>query len=564
LLTNRFLVAGFLSCLAVLLFVVVGFQTGHSADFNYAWSVQYADTLTWSDPLPRYLPGLWAGLGGHDFFFYAPLPFWFIAAVVDPLCFGCAPSTEIILGSAIILIASGFAMFAFLRAFFDPRSAVFGAVIYGLLPYHLLIDWFERQAAGEFTAYVFLPLVALGMERVRRGESGGIILALSVAGLALSHLPTTLLVAHAFAILVLLFVALERGGLPIRLVLLGRFIWFAVLGLALASFYWLPAVMLLDSVSPASLFHDFFEPWRWLYGHEVQQPHVIFARRILVSFVACLPMLVGSTRHAKGSVVAWIWVPAAFAVFMNTAVSDWIWRAWIIDTVQFPWRLMVLVDFATAVAASVMAARISDRQGRQAFLICLTAILSSLVFLAATVPETLRRATTEEPYPDQFGALEYFSPEMTEAVRKRLGQPEIDHFDQSAVLDTLVTIAGEFKGTVGEAAVLDRRARSLTVVPPAGTAVLSLPVQYWFLWTAETATGTNLETRANPATGTLDIVAPASGFPEGPVTVSLPLHESEIAGGAASLLALLALLASSFRRRQRPTRRPAIIDSPAD
>lgn len=552
-LSRTVLIAVLLSVTPIILLTGLGLPDGHSVAFNLAWTTQYSETLTWASPLPRYLPGLWAGFGGHDFFFYAPLPFWLIAVLVDPLCPGCAPSTEFVLGSAVMLVASGFSMFAFLRAFFARQPALFGAVVYAVLPYHLLLDWFARQAAGEFAAYAFIPLAALGIERIRRNEHGGWLLALGVAGVTLSHLPTTLLLGHAFGLLILVFAVLAPGSATGRARMFARFAGFGILGLALASFYWLPAVMLLDTVSPKALFDPYFEAWRWLYGPGQSQPNTTFAFVVLASFLACLPFLLGSVFGARGPVLFWILIPAAFAVFMNSSLSEPIWRVWIIAKVQFPWRLMTVIDFSTAIAAAVLVAGLSRRIGRLIFFGAVLVAVLPFAFLVETVRPKLPDAPPEQTYIAWFAASEYLSPEMTAVVAKRLGKTEMDHFDQYAMADAVADMAAEFDADQAGLTILDQGPRSLTVLAPKGGEPLSLPVQYWFLWQARTAAGEALDLRANPRFGTIDILAPDGGFDEGPVTLSLPFHTSEQVGGAVSLVALAALMILSRRRRHGKT-----------
>jgi hypothetical protein len=546
---KTFLAVVLLSYSVIVLLAVLGLPPGHSAPFNYAWSVQYTDAFSWAYPFPRYLPGLWAGFGGYDFFFYAPLPFWFIAALVDPLCWGCQPSTKFVIGGSVVLVASGFAMFRFLQCFFAVGSAAFGAAVYVILPYHLLIDWFERQAVGEFTAYAFIPLIALGTESIRRNARDGWILTLGVAGTVLSHLPTALLVAHVFSLLFLFFTILEAGGRVFRIRLLARFVWFGGLGLAMASFYWLPAILLLDSVSPKLLFGEYFEAWRWLYGPASTQPNTAFATRVLASFLACVPLLLVSLRYARGGLLVWIVVPAIFALFMNTAPSEPIWREWIISRVQFPWRLMTIVDFATGIAAAVLAANAIDRSSRIILAAALAVSMLPIAFLATTVRYTQPDVSAEQRYLDWFAAAEYFSPEMANILRDRLGQQEIDHFDGHAIAVTIVEMEAEFQNTVAVGEVLDHGPRSLTVVVSQEDPILSLPVQYWFLWKAAEGEGRPLEIRSNPTFGTLDVIAPESGFQGELVSVWLAFHWSELLGIAASLLALLLLVGSSVKIR---------------
>ena len=537
-----------LSGVAVAILVSLGLPPGHSAVVNYPWATQYIAASSWSDPGVRYLPGLWAGLGGHDFFFYAPLPFWPIATVVAPLCPGCSSETAFVLGAALFLVGSGLTMFAFLRSFLEQAPAAVGALVYVLLPYHLLLDWFERQAVGEFTAYAFLPLVALGMERLRRGTGGGAVMAIGVAGTALSHLPTALLAGHAVALLCLVFVVRQTGGTRARLILLARLLGFGSLGLCLAAFYWLPAVMLLDTVSPEVLYAPYFEAWRWLYGLEFNQPNPDFSRLVFVSFLACLPILVASLWFARGQLLVWVLVPSAFAILMNTALAEPIWRDWIIARVQFPWRMMSLVDFSAAVAAGVLATQASR------WVAALTAAVALVpVALVATEVSYRLPAGTDaaERYIDWGGAHEYFSPELTEAVHNRLRGEDIGQFQLARVQVEIAEMARELQTEVDLAPVLERTSRSLLVRGGLDDESLALPVQFWALWRAETADGTALELRALPGFGTLEVIAPDGGFDGEPLRVFLPPHWSERLGFYLTVLALLILSTAVLRPLSR-------------
>ncbi|MDM7932646.1 hypothetical protein [Tabrizicola sp.] len=542
---------GIVSCCTILLLVAVGLPPSNSGSFNHAWTIQYSEALSWTEPFPRNLPGLWAGFGGHDFFFYAPLPFWFVAVFVDPLCPRCGSTTEFAVGSSILLVASGFAMFAFLRRFFDSRPAAFGATFYVLMPYHLLLDWFLRQAAGEFAAYAFIPLVALGIDQIRKGERGTAALTLGVAGTALSHLPTTLLAAHVFGLLVLVLVARADGGWIGKLRLLAGFAWPAMLGLALASFYWLPAVVLLDTVSPHVLFDPYFEAWRWLYAYGAETPNEHFALTVSIAFLACAPLVLGSSLFARGPLLVWILVPTTLALFLNTAPSEPIWRNWIISKAQFPWRMMIFVDFAAGISAAVLLNSAASRVGRFVLSAALIAAVLPTAYLTKQVKLSMDQALPETQYHDGFAAIEYLSPEMNEALRRRLDLPELDHFDQGAVARSIADMATEFARTHPEVNILRTGTRSLTAVGPRDAKVMPLPVQYWSLWTASNSSGTALETRPNPVFGTLDIIAPAGGFDREPVHVSLRYRPSEVIGAVVSVLAMLVLLATSIRARRR-------------
>ena len=168
--------------------------------------------------MPKYLAGLWAGLGGQDFFFYGPLPFFVAAAVADPICSGCGPETLVVLAACLFWVTGGATFYLFMHRYLEARFAAIGAIVYSLLPYHLFVDWLVRQALGEFATYTFLPLVAYGLDAIRKREPHGWVLSLGITGTLLCHLPMSLLAGHVFGLVVLIMIFLKARNqdLPFR------------------------------------------------------------------------------------------------------------------------------------------------------------------------------------------------------------------------------------------------------------------------------------------------------------------------------------------------------------
>ena len=109
-----FISVSVLICLGI--FFSIGVPYGHSIHFNLNWAEAYLYSAKHGEILPRFIPTLWSGFGGYDFFFYAPLPFWIIGHVVAPVCQSCSTETQILLGTFPFLIGSGFTFFCFLSS----------------------------------------------------------------------------------------------------------------------------------------------------------------------------------------------------------------------------------------------------------------------------------------------------------------------------------------------------------------------------------------------------------------------------------------------------------------
>lgn len=536
-------------------FVAAGFSDGHSAKFNDSWMIHYIDAFGWDTLLPRHLPGLWAGLGGYDFFFYGPLPFWFIAAFISPICSGCLPATEFVLGAAVFWLLGGGTFYLFARRYFAPRYAIFGALVYAALPYHLWVDWFIRQAVGEFAAYAFLPLLAFGLDAIRLRQRHGWTLSIGVAGITLCHLPTALLGVHVFGAIALLITWQKWRNKDNAIGFFMAIMGWSALGGLLCAFYWLPAVALLDLVSTDVLYTGHYTAERWLFGLHFDQPDRSFAQIILFSFLAVLPFIVVSSvpfLPPQNALRMWIFVPVILSLLLNLELSAFVWRAWIIQKVQFPWRLMVFVDFSGAIAVAfavmITATRFVPINKARVLIVL---VLLSAVPTAKVVSSGIGWAATEYNAPVNWaGAGEYLSPEMLAVIRDRRAVGNDYALTQREIALEIQKISQEIPATNLAAMAFKSATRHATLTPLRDASRVSVPLQYWSLWRAELDANTPLKLSANPMLGTIDIHAPDGGFQGRTVTLTLPYQPSEKLGFAASILSLLLLVAFVFNARR--------------
>ena len=246
-------------------------------------------------------------------------------------------SYRLLLTWAVILWASGMAMYAWLRRETgNGKIALWGAIVYMAAPYHLF-DHFVRGALAEFTVYLFLPLVFLSIRRP-------VLLGFSYAGLIVSHLPVALLVSATVLPAYLLF----RMRKPLEL---ARAAVGGTLGLGLAAIYLLPALTLQGWISAASFWTRYFhiENWYLLAPDRWPEPtvmYIVISCTIAWTFLAAghLPILSQTRRCVLLGAVA-----LACLVLM-TGLVPWFWQLPELAKVQFPWRLLVVVEFAGVTA----------------------------------------------------------------------------------------------------------------------------------------------------------------------------------------------------------------------
>lgn len=471
-----------------------------------------------------------------------------------PLCAGCSTGTEILLTAIFFWLLSGATFFIFARRYFSTNLSVLGSLVYLLLPYHLLMDWFIRQAMGEFAAFAFLPLLALGIDLVRKGERSGWTIAVGVAGLALSHLPSMLLAAHVFVIITLAIACQKwRAKEPCGGFLLSVSLW-VLLGVLMTSFYWIPALALLDSVSPNILFSGFFEASNWLWGTGSSSPQPETSKVSLSAFLVTLPVVLISLFFARNTVLIWISVPVALTVFMNTDMSAPIWNNWIIQKVQFPWRFLVLNDFSASIAVMAVFTGVAGRnRARVAILLSVLAVvpMGNIALPAAGIITTNFNTSTPPS-----GAIEYLSPETKAAIEQRFGMKVSYEQDVSVVARQLEIMADEVRSQVPEKVVIESGPRSYIIRNVPDQKSLVLPIQYWMFWTGHLEDETPLQVSAHPTFGVIEILAPKGGFAGQSIHLSLPYHISE---KISLLLSLVSIAVFAYLTRgSRPWRRHAI------
>ena len=103
----------------------------------------------------------------------------------------------------ITVFLSGIAMYKFAFKVSGRRNiSTITALIYISIPYKLS-NIYDRAAVGEYTAFIFIPIVFLGIYNILNEEKNDFWLCIGVVGLVLSHTITTVYTA-LFAILYLL------------------------------------------------------------------------------------------------------------------------------------------------------------------------------------------------------------------------------------------------------------------------------------------------------------------------------------------------------------------------
>lgn len=301
---------------------------------DFVWADQFSAQFRNGVLYPRWLPQSHNGLGAPVFYFYPPLAFY-LTAILS--LFGISTYWSVIAAFGIAMAGSGIAMFYWLKGW--TRSPLAGAMLYVAAPYHM-VDFYSRGALAEFCAYALLPLVALAIRRA--AKSGRFeMLAIAYAALIMTHLPAALLTTLFFIIPYCLFFTWRNRNALNPLLLGGLF------GIGIASIYLLPMLALQPYVALETMMMrpdlqtanwSVLTPSLWPSAEGIK---LMVALAATVIFAAAILLTVRRD--------VWAFAVLAYAIIILGLIPQ-LWNVPLLAKVQFPWRMLMLAEFALVTA----------------------------------------------------------------------------------------------------------------------------------------------------------------------------------------------------------------------
>lgn len=402
-------------CWIILLYCLIGaiftlpsfisdFYSGHNVLTHLIWSRHFAEQLWNGDPYPRWLINMNDGLGSPAFYFYFPLPY-FITSIFHAPFLNLGPDGWLQLGlaCAAALSLSGVSCYAWLRPAVGQSAAAVGALVYMLLPYHLLVDLYYRFAFTEFWTFAFMPLCLFFADRIRRNEKFGVTGgAISYALLFLTHLPTVLIFSP-----VLLCYIVATGQPGKRTGPLLRLSCALLLGAGLSAFYWVPAISTQANVSFANMSQgEFYFENNFLFSPLENNPkrielgsyHSFLSFSTLFTLAVCLISWLANRRRVNNYTAGSFWIVVClFSFFMMLDISSWLWHMLpLLPRIQFPYRFNALLAVGVAaVAASAMKSVAQDEKSTlsKVWIVAFAAFFTSQMLISGVT--VYKRATSQ-------------------------------------------------------------------------------------------------------------------------------------------------------------------------
>jgi hypothetical protein len=351
------------------------FLIGHDGGVHQTYAFLLNRALEQGQLPVRWVEGIANGIG-QPLFNYYQVGFYYLVALIHR----CGPGLSLALKLAIAVVWTAGPLFMFLLCRpLGLMPAALGAAVLGWTPY-ILLDGYVRTAYPEFTAIALAPGVLWSIDRLLKTGRPVFVCTLgSTTGLLLiSHLPAALIVAPVAAAFTIGSSLVHRPE-PRRLGLVAAG---ALLGVGLAAFYVVPAILELDQVQISRLTSAYFDyqqhfvrpewwiDWSWGYGasgvgaaDRLSLQIGIVQWIVIIAGIAVLtvPPFRRRARSQLLPIAGWLAV-VALAMFMMTAPSAGLWaRITPLAYIQFPWRFLMLPALACAALAAVLLSALPRR-----------------------------------------------------------------------------------------------------------------------------------------------------------------------------------------------------------
>jgi hypothetical protein len=348
--------------------------------------------------LVNWLPSI--GGGGQPIFtFYPPLSFY-AAELFHLAGFTFPDAIKVTVLASYFL--SGITLYAFMNRITGSAAAsLVAAAAYIFFPYHL-VDSHLRGDLAETFAYIFLPLIAYFLyDAVHRDEyiPASVYAGISFALLITSHI----LMGYIFGVflgLYCLYFIISRTGTVRKIC--SVFGLAGITGLALSSFYWIPALAERGSVNFSHFTSSGFtlgencisltqliapSPWSWGFsGSGTDTGTMPFSLGIftLLIVVSMATLIVKRRASSLGTffLISFI-VSCMLAVDIGLPVLNLLP---FIDIIQFPWRFLALSAFAASVLAGFVTVDLMGAHDHRLVVCVLVCIILVSAYPMVTIP----------------------------------------------------------------------------------------------------------------------------------------------------------------------------------
>lgn len=322
-----------IALLPIILMFRPGLNESGDMSIHVTKLMEFYQNLNEGNFIPQWAGRLNANYG-YPLFVFSYLSPYYIASIFKVLGFGYILSIKLMVSTT--FVSSGILMYWWAKKQQSSNIAGFCCgIFYLFMPYHL-VDLNFRMSVGELVAFVFLPLVLIGIQRKL-----WFISALSFWLLILSHQTVAL------------------AALPFFIWYAGKQLFSLLFGIIFATHYWLPILVenkyIYQSIAAVPLTFQtikdlIYAPWGWgllFQGHFGELSFLLGYSQWLVIMFA---LIFQKDNFLKGLLI-WFFI----YLFMILDISKPIWYFLpLLSNFQFSYRLLTIQTLIVSMIAGII------------------------------------------------------------------------------------------------------------------------------------------------------------------------------------------------------------------
>ena len=284
------------------------------------------------------------------------------------------------------VLFSGISMYVFLLKFSKRKLvALLGAIIYITAPYKLT-DIYSRSAVGEYTAFVFIPLVFLGLYELLNEKKKNYYIIIGAVGLILSHTITTIYTALFSLIYVIFNFKKLKDKNVIKYLAID-----IVLIILLSAFYLCPLLehkaygdyTIFDNVRMHATSAEVYDTGIGLkdfFASEFGTKDIVFSFGLVMTF--CLILTPFCIRKQKDNENYLLFlILGVISLVMCTKLFPWFIMPNVLTIIQFAWRqegfFIFFISYVCATNIVCISEMIKDRKNIISILVIISSVLCS-------------------------------------------------------------------------------------------------------------------------------------------------------------------------------------------
>lgn len=260
---------------------------------------------------------------------------------------------------------SGITMYNFIYEISKSKKiALISSLIYILAPYKLT-DIYSRNALGEYTSFIFIPLVFSGIYKLlNNNQKQSLYIIIGAVGLILSNTITTIYVA----IFVLLYLLLNYEKINLKMI--KKMLIDAIIILLLTAFYLIPLIehkaygnyTIYDAESMFATGADVYNTGigikQWA-SSEFGNQEIVFSLGIaIIAGLILTPSTIKKAKNEKEYIS--FAILALISAYLSTKLFPWVIMPSILTIIQFAWRLNGFLIFFISYICAVNVVKFSE------------------------------------------------------------------------------------------------------------------------------------------------------------------------------------------------------------